>query len=57
MRSMVSSLSQSIDKIQDINNKISQDELIKRFPNTYQLRNKDLNKEESLPDKESFNSE
>ena len=57
MRSMVSSLSQSIDKIPDINSKISQDELIKRFPNTYQLCNKDLNKEESLPDKESFNSE
>ena len=44
MRSMVSSLSQSIDKVSEINNDISQDELIKKFPNTYQLCNKDLNK-------------
>ena len=47
-RSMISSLSQSIDKISEINNKISQDELIKKFPNTYQLCNKDLNKFELL---------
>ena len=44
MRSMVSSLSQSIDKVSEINNEISQDELIKKFPNLYQLCNKDLNK-------------
>ena len=48
MRSMVSSLSQSIDKVSKINNKISQDELIKKFSNTYQLCNKDLNKFELL---------
>ena len=47
-RSMISSLSQSIDKISEINNKISQDELIKKFPNKYQLCNKDLNKFELL---------
>ena len=45
---MISSLSHSIDKISEINNKISQDELIKKFPNTYRLSNKDLNKFESL---------
>ena len=44
MRSMISSLSQSIDKVSEINNEISQDELIKKFSNTYQLCNKDLNK-------------
>ena len=48
MRSMVSSLSQSIDKVSEINNKISHNELIKKFPNTYQLCNKDLNKFELL---------
>ena len=48
MRPMISSLSQSIDKISEINNKISYDELIKKFPNTYQLCNKDLNKFELL---------
>ena len=37
MRSSVSSLSQSIDKVLRINNKISPDELIKKFSNTYQL--------------------
>ena len=47
-RPMISSLSHSIDKISEINNKISQDELIKKFPNTYQLCNKDLNKFELL---------
>ena len=31
-----------------MNNKISQDELIKKFLNTYQLCNKDLNKFELL---------
>ena len=44
MRSMISSLSLSIDKISEINNKISQAALIEKFPNTYQLCNKDLNK-------------
>ena len=48
MRSTVSSLSQSIDKVSKINNKISHDELIKKFPNTYQLCNNDLNKFEVL---------
>ena len=79
MRSTVSSLSQSINKESKINNKISYDELIKKFSNTYQLCNNDQNKfelllrkgvypyqymdswkrfkEESLPDKESFNTE
>ena len=47
MRSMISSLSQSINKILEIDNKIPQielNELIEKFPNTYQLCNKDLNK-------------
>ena len=48
MRSMVSSLSQSINKVSEINNKISYDELIKKFPNTYQLCNNDHNKFELL---------
>ena len=48
MRSMISSLSSSINEISQINKKISQDELIKKFPNTYQLCNKDLNKFELL---------
>ena len=48
MRRMISSLSQSIDKISEVNNKIPYDELIKKFPNTYQLCNKDLNKFELL---------
>ena len=48
MRPMISSLSQSIDKVSEINNEISYDELIKKFPNTYQLCNKDLNKFELL---------
>ena len=47
MRSMVSSLTQSI-KVSKINNKISHDELIKTFPNTYQLCNNDLSKFELL---------
>ena len=45
---MISSLSQSIDQASEINNKISYDELIKKFPNTYQLCNKDLTKFELL---------
>ena len=48
MRSMISSLSRSIDKISEINNKISHDELIKTFPNTYQLCNNEHNKFELL---------
>ena len=48
MRSTVSSLSQSINKVSEINNKISYDELIKKFPNTYQLCNNDRNKFELL---------
>ena len=46
MRSMISSLSPSINEISQINKKISQDELIKKFSNTYQLCNKDLNRSE-----------
>ena len=48
MRSKVSSLSQSINKVSKINNKKSYDELIKKFPNTYQLCNHDRNKFELL---------
>ena len=48
MRPTISSMSQSIDKISGSNNKILQDELIKKFPNTYQLCNKDFNKFELL---------
>ena len=44
MRSTINSLLQSIDKISEIDNKISHAELIKKFPNTYQLCNNDLNK-------------
>ena len=44
MRSMTNSLSQSIDKVSGIDNKISQASLIEKFPNTYQLCDKDLNK-------------
>ena len=41
---MKASLSQSIDVISEIDKKISQAELIKNFPNTYQFCNGDLNK-------------
>ena len=44
MRSMVSSLSQTIDKVSEIDSKISYASLIEKFHNTYQLCNKDLNK-------------
>ena len=44
MRSMVSLLLQSIDKVLEIDNKISHANLIKKFFYTYQLCNKDLNK-------------
>ena len=48
MRLTVSLLSQSINKVSEINNKISHDELIKKFPNTYQSCNNDRNKFELL---------
>ena len=44
MRSMIASLSQSVNKISKIDKKISQATLIEKSPNTYQLCNKDLNK-------------
>ena len=44
MRSMTDSLSQAIDKVSEIDRKISYDALIGKFYNTYQLCNKDLNK-------------
>ena len=44
MRSMTVSLIQSIDKVSEINRKISYDALIGKFYNTYQLCNKDPNK-------------
>ena len=44
MRSMISSLSQSIDRVSEIDRKISHAALIEKFYNTYQLSNKDLNK-------------
>ena len=45
---MISSLSQSIDKVSDIDKKILYVALIEKFSNTYQLCNKDLNKFVSL---------
>ena len=44
MRSMTASLIQSIEKVSEIDRKISYDALIGKFYNTYQLCNKDLNK-------------
>ena len=44
MRSMTASLFQSIDKVSETDKKISQAALIEKFPNTYQLCNKYLNK-------------
>ena len=44
MRSMLTSLSQSIDEVSEIDRKITYDALIEKFPNTHQLCNKDLNK-------------
>ena len=41
---MAASLSHSVDKISEINKKLSLIELSEKFPNTYQLCNKDLNK-------------
>ena len=42
MRSMVSSLLQSINKVSEIDNRISHAALIEKFYNTFQLCNKDL---------------
>ena len=44
MRSIITSLSQCIDKVSQIDKKISQADLIKKFHNTYLLCNKDFNK-------------
>ena len=44
MRSMLTSLSQSIDKVSEIDRKITYDASIEKFPNAHQLCNKDLNK-------------
>ena len=44
MRSMMASLSLPIDKVSEFDRKISSAALIEKFPNTYQLSNKDLNK-------------
>ena len=44
MSSMMTSLSESIDKVSEIDKKISVAVLIENFPNTYQFCNKDLNK-------------
>ena len=44
MRSMIASLAQSIDVVSETDEKISQAVLIKKFPNTCQFCNKDLNK-------------
>ena len=43
MKSMLTSLSQSIEKVSEIDRKITYDALVEKFPNTYQLCNKDLN--------------
>ena len=44
MKTMMSSLSESIDNTSEINKKISQIELIEKFPNIYKLCNTDLDK-------------
>ena len=41
---MQDSLSNLVDNLSEINNKMSYASLIEKFPNTYQLCNKDLNK-------------
>ena len=41
-------LSQSVDKVSETDKKTSQAVLIEKFPNTYQLCSKDLNKFELL---------
>ena len=48
MRSRMTLLSQSFDKVSETAKKISQAVLIEKFPNTYQSCNKDLNKFELL---------
>ena len=57
MRSIVSSLSQSIDKVSEINKKISYVSLIEKFHNTNQLCNKDLNKFDLLLRKGVYSDE
>ena len=47
-RFMQDSLSNLVDNLSEINNKMSYASLIEKFPNTYQLCNKDLNKFELL---------
>ena len=44
IRSMSVSLLQSIDEVSETDKKVSQAALIEKFPNTYQLCNKELNK-------------
>ena len=44
IRSITASLLQSIDEVSETDKKVSQAALIEKFPNTYQLCNKDLNK-------------
>ena len=44
MRSMIVTLLLSINRVSEIDNKISYTELIEKFYNTYLLCNKDLNK-------------
>ena len=45
---MQDSLSNLVDNLSEINNKMSYASLIEKFPNTYQLCNNDLNKFELL---------
>ena len=42
MRPMITSLLKSIDKVPEIDRRISKDSLIEKFYSTYQLCNKDL---------------
>ena len=44
LRSMIASLSCHLDNLSEINKKISLIELSEKFPNTYKLFNKNLNK-------------
>ena len=44
LRSMIASLSCHLDNLSEINKKISLIELSEKFPNTYKLCNKNLNK-------------
>ena len=54
MRSMMTLLSQSVDKVSETGKRISQAVLIEKFPKTYQLCNKDLNKFELLLQKDVY---